>query len=151
MYKFIPAQKEHVPALLENITPEIRDELKALRYGDIAQRVENIIAQANEAWSAFDDEGLICIFGIQRFSLVSDKGAPWLLTTKRVKKHKRNFLKGAQITLDYWFKRYTVLENYIPTGFNHLLKWVKWAGFTVDPPVYQSMTGCLMHRVWRNR
>jgi len=145
MYRFIPADVTHIEPLLENITPDVKEELIALKGEDVYDTIKQCIEEADEAWTAFGSEGLICIFGVRGTSILGGKAFPWLLTTTLVQKHKRNFLKGAKLSIDHWFRQYDVLENFIPAGFDRLLKWLKWAGFTVYPAVPVGTR--LLHRI----
>jgi len=144
-YKFTSATEEHVEAVMRDIVPDVKAELEALRPGDVGQALKNLVERSEEAWAASSEEGVICIFGVYRMGLLDDKVSPWLITTNLVQKHKKDFLKGAKISIAHWLDKYEQLENYIPAGFDRLLKWLAWAGFTIDPP--SPYKGRLLHRI----
>ena len=147
MYRFVVAKEEHILGIIANISPDIKKELQLLRDCDVEETIRDCIVNADEAWVALNEEGIICLFGITRPSLLSEKGFPWLITTNLVKKHKKNLLKGARISIKYWLTKYESLENYIPVGLDRLLKWVQWAGFTVYPAEAVGLQGKLVHRI----
>ena len=147
MYRFVVAKEEYIPAIVANISPDIKKELQLLRDCDVEETIRDCIVNADEAWVALNEEGIICLFGITRPSLLSEKGFPWLITTNLVKKHKKNLLKGARISIKYWLTKYESLENYIPVGLDRLLKWARWAGFTVYPAEAIGLKGKLVHRI----
>jgi len=146
-YKFVSATQEHVQPLLDDISPDIAEEMKLLKNMPLEKSVSRCISRSDEAWTALYNGEVICIFGIRRKSLLSDVAYPWLLTTTRVKDHKRNFLKGSKLAIDKWIGMYGVLENYIPTGLDRLVRWVEWAGFTVYPAFPIGLEGRPMHRI----
>ena len=131
MYRFIPAVAEHASLIVSNLNQDIEGEMKAISPKPVDEFIADAIHRSDDVWSAFDEEGIICIFGIRRPHLLSDRGVPWLITSNLIHKHKRDFLKGAKITLAHWLTQYDVLENWIPMGFPRLLRWLEWAGFTV--------------------
>lgn len=147
MYRFVPATDAHIKPLIDNINNEVAKELKILMSGSLATDIQKCIKNSDEAWTAFDDDMVICMFGIGKISMLSDVGHPWLITTNLVYKYKRDFLKGAKVSLEYWLKKYGVLENYIPAGLDSLLKWVKWAGFIVSPAQDYGLNKPPLHKI----
>jgi hypothetical protein len=147
MYEFIPATEDHVQPLIDNINPDIAREMKLLKDIPLKKSVSSCISRSSEAWTALYNGEVICIFGIRCKSLLSRTAYPWLLTTNLVKDHKRNFLKGAKISINKWLESYDVLENYIPAGLDKLVRWVEWAGFVVEPSKPVGQKGRFLHRI----
>jgi|TARA_Y100000034_G_C6829177_1_gene374137 hypothetical protein len=146
MYRFIPAKEGHIPALIADMAPDTKNELEALRPGELLSTVRQCICDSTEAWSAFDNGKLICCFGITRKTLLSDTGHPWIIVTNRLQKHKKDFLYLSKIGIKYWLIKYGRLENWVPVGFDKILRWIKWAGFTVYP-AEQVSDGRMFHRI----
>ena len=109
--------------------------------------MESNIAGADESWSVFGDEGLICIFGIGSGTLMDDKGYPWFIATTRLMQHKKSFLVGTKTVLAEWLKRYPTLMNYVQVKYTSALRWLRWAGFTVHSSKPIGVDGQLIHEV----
>lgn len=146
-FKIIPTQKEDALLVLNNISPEISFELKSLSKNSILSLIEGNIKQSDESWSVWKDDVLICIFGIGSGSLLTSTGYPWLISTKEIKKYKKEFLIGTKVVINYWLNIYTSLENYIPNNFPSALRWLRWAGFTIYPTQPIGPTSIPLHRV----
>ena len=149
-YRFERSTKEDAAEIMERLDKEIVAQLYDFRPFDTEEMIVDLIESSEEAWSVFNDTGILVIFGIIRPSLLTDKGWPWLISSTEIGKHKRNLMKGCVIVVEYWLKQYSVLENYIPTGFSRFLRWAEWNGFTVHEPVHGT-GGRLFHRVEKRR
>jgi len=151
MYRFVPAEVEHATLISTNLAPFLEEELLALKDQPVEKTIAEGITKSDDSWSAFDDEGIIAIFGVRRIHLLSDKAVPWLITSNLIHKHKRDFLKAAKLSIAHWLTQYDVLENYIPAGFPFLLRWIEWAGFKVSPAKKYGLTNKVLHRIEKRR
>lgn len=147
MYKFERSRVEDAKIIVTNMEDDILKEMRQLRNQSVEESIAQSIYQSDESWTVSDERGVICIFGVLRVSLLSDKARPWLISSKLVSSCKRDFLRGAKIVIERWLDEYTVLENHIPAGLHRLLRWVEWAGFTVYPATPIEGSGTLLHRI----
>ena len=147
MIRFVLTTDEHVEELLLYLHPDMKKEASAITPIAFDKTIRQTVKEADEAWTILSDECVVGIFGIRRYSLLSDKGAPWLLTTTRIKEHVKTLLPLTKIALSYWLNRYTVLENYVPESYKASLRWLKWAGFTIHPAIPIGVSGQLIHRI----
>ena len=146
-YKVIPAKPMYIDAVLKNLSPEIKKELKALSNDPFNKLLRDNIKYADDSWIVIYDDRVLCMLGIGGATLLSDVGIPWLITTTHIKKHKKEFLKGTKVVLAYWLTKYNTLENYVPLDFKSSIRWLKWAGFTIFPPEPIGVGGQLIHKV----
>tara|TARA_Y100000310_G_C20533794_1_gene739826 strand:- start:63 stop:524 length:462 start_codon:yes stop_codon:yes gene_type:complete len=146
-YKFVPATQEHVQPLIDDISPDIAEEMLQLKDLPLEESVSRCISRSDEAWTALYNGEVVCIFGIRRKSLLSDTAYPWLLSTNLVNEHKRNLLKGAKISVNKWMGMNELLENFIPAGLPKLIRFVSWLGFTVEEAKPIGQNGKLLHRI----
>lgn len=151
MYRFIPTTEEHIRELIYRIRYEDQMEIDAISGNRLGIVIRESVERSDEAWTAFDDEGIIAIFGVGRFSLLSDKACPWAVTTNLVEKHKKDFAKATKIALNYWLNKYEELENYVDARYTRAIRWLDWAGFTVYPAQPYGAFGQLFHKVTMRR
>ncbi len=151
MYRFILATRGHAIELADNIHPGVEKEIKTMSEKETVDIVIQSLEKSDEAWSVFDEEGLICIFGISSVSILSDRAVPWFLTTKLIDKHKKTLLYLTKIGLTYWLGKYSTLENYVPQEYTKAIRWLRWAGFTILPAQPIGIGGVLIHKIEMKR
>jgi len=149
MYKFELATLDHVKGIADNLQPEVLKELQAVTFtGSIEEAVAKCVTDSHEVWVASDDDGdMLGMFGIKVPDLLSGKAYPFLLTTSKVLKYKRDFVKATKVGLDYWLKEYHTLTNYVPERCTGILRWAKRCGFTVSPGVVIPRTNISMCKI----
>jgi hypothetical protein len=98
-YRFERSTKEDAAEIMERLDKEIVAQLYDFRPFDTEEMIVDLIESSEEAWSVFNDSGILVIFGIIRPSLLTDKGWPWLISSTEIGKHKRNLMKGCVITV----------------------------------------------------
>ena len=133
MYTFTPTTEDDVKELVLTIRQKDAEEVRAMTRLPVAAAIKASVRASDEAWTFRTEEGVGCIFGVSRQSILDDVGCPWLMTTPIIEKHKKVFLICTRETVAYWLRRYSKLENYIDANYTQAIRWAKWAGFTVYP------------------
>ena len=75
---------------------------------------------------------IICMFGVVRYTMLSDKASIWMLGTDLLPDHSTHFLRGCGpefIRLSQGFVR---LDNWCDARNKVTLRWLKWLGFTIE-------------------
>jgi hypothetical protein len=147
MYRFPRATLDHVDAFVRDMDPLIKKELHLFSDRPIRETTEKTVTEAEEAWVAEDDDGPICLFSIRRPFLLSDIGIASLITTHRVHRHKRDFLRGAKLTIKTWKHRYPIIMSYVPQGTPKLVRWAEWLGFEIFPAERLGPKDNLIHKI----
>lgn len=105
------------------------------RLGDKkVELLEEAILRATYSWAGFLDGKIVCLWGVRTDSLMSDTAFLWLITTSAVAEHPFHFVRRNQIFIKELSKRYRVIHGYVDARFVRSLAWLKWLGFTIDPP-----------------
>lgn len=127
-YRLVEVTPEHIAELVANMREEDRAEVEA--FGDDPmEALEGSVARSVEAWTAQADGRVIGIFGLAPPTVLSDMAVPWLLTTKDMPYHKREFLVRSRQIVNDWQSRYGLLVNYVDMRYEKALRWLKWLGF----------------------
>lgn len=74
---------------------------------------------------------LICMFGVQRPTLLDNEAACWMLTTDKLRHHGRAFLRASRKVVEDFKARYPRMVNYIDARSVETIAWLRWCGFTV--------------------
>lgn len=128
------------------------DELEALRIGvsDPYQALLESMLDSEEALAAYTDNGVACLVGVSKNSLLGDSGVIWLLGHTDLEKYAVRFLKESRRVLNTLLRNYRLLENYVDAENTLTLRWLEWLGFTIDrdTPIKTAM-GFPFYRVWK--
>jgi len=101
--------------------------------GETGKRfLKDLIRSSREAWTGLIDDEIVCLWGIERGSLLSDSAFIWLLTGTGVDKHPFAFVRHSQIRLADLRERYHYIHGYVQVDNETSVKWLKWLGFTLS-------------------
>jgi hypothetical protein len=81
-------------------------------------------------------------------SLVSDRGAPWLLGTESIRKVRGEFLRQSHAYVNRMHERFPRLENFVHSANRLSIRWLKWCGFTVETQTL-TLNGEEFFKFWR--
>ena len=136
--KFVKLQPKHA-----SITPYLRkadiDEIYAMTGLPPEVAVAFSIANTERGFAVELDNKVVAIFGVSQ-------GIIWLVGTDEITKHPVIFYRLSKKIFTLLKKGYTYLENYVDTRNKLSLKWLKWLGFTVEPP--QKINNGIFHHVY---
>ena len=93
-----------------------------------------VAASDGNAWVVEFEGEAFCVFGVVRLS--DNIGIPWLLATKKMYQDEcKNF---TLVRSKEWIARlmgdYKVLLNYVDARNKQAIRWLEWAGFTLERP-----------------
>jgi hypothetical protein len=77
------------------------------------------------------DNYILAMFGCGDCLHDSGFGVPWLLATKRLEKHSKQFLRHNRKWVQEISGEYEVLYNYIHTSNTIGQRWLSWCGFDI--------------------
>lgn len=140
------ASTKYLLELEKNIRDEDRKEVEVTTSVPLTDTMEALIKRSEEAYVAVHDDKLVAIFGVVEPSFVGGVGAPWVLSTKEVEKHKKTFMWGSKQILKSWMSKYPVLVCFIDARYKKALNWAKWMGFTIYPSKAYGESGLPFHR-----
>jgi hypothetical protein len=78
-------------------------------------------------------------------------GVPWMLASDLLLSIKRDFVKECRRIVEVMASQYGYLENYAWSKNKIHIHWLKWLGFTVEPPVPHGINNELFHRFYLQR
>lgn len=107
-------------------------------------------AAENSWWTqalVMDDEP-ICVFGVGRRSWLGTVGSPWLLGTPGMAVHRRTVLKLSRPLVQQMRQGVSLLENWVWAGNMQSIKWLRFCGFTVEPPQAFGLENAPFHRFY---
>jgi len=83
------------------------------------------------ALAAYTPQGVACLLGVAKPSLLAPTATIWLLAHDDIERHAVRFLKECRRVLALLLGHYGRLENYIDVDNVKTIAWLEWLGFTV--------------------
>ncbi len=87
----------------------------------------------------------LIMFGVVKRDLLSGTGIVWMLGANAATKYRRNFLTLAPRYVDEMLNFCPRLTNMVHSKNRESIRWLKWLGFTVDPPTRYGRENQLFH------
>jgi len=100
---------------------------------------------SEKARTGLIDGEIVCMFGVYRQNLMGARGTIWLLGTDLLQKHGRRFLRRNRDETDRLSNGFSLLENYCDARNTVAIRWLKWLGFTIDPPAPHGVYNLPFH------
>lgn len=103
------------------------------RYGSRKALSGYMVMSERTYVGAIDDE-IVCVWGVMRQSLLSNRGYLWLFVTEAAEAHKFLLLRYSQRVIEHLLDRYHVLVGECSIGDSRAQKWMKFLGATFSYP-----------------
>lgn len=139
MTEIVPAEASHVAAIAARARPEDVRELWAQGRMTPAECMAHGMA-VGEAWTGFANGEPVCMFGVVDGEGLG-QGVPWLVGTVDLVRHQRAFLVASRDVVARMADRYFVLLNTVDDRNVAAKRWLRWLGFTLQPPQPTGLDG----------
>lgn len=121
-------------------------ELAAGGFSDTRAAVETSIASSTACWAARVNGELAAIFGVAPIgTLMGGVGAPWLLGTPAVPRHRRVLAACARPYIHVMLRAYPHLQNLVHAKNTVAVAWLKRMGFVLHAPQALPPLGEMFH------
>lgn len=84
---------------------------------------------------ALADGAPLCAFGITPVSILSGSGCPWMVSTYALDNCAADFIRHCKHDLQSFFGEWQLLYNLVDARNVRAIRWLKWLGFKVLPPI----------------
>jgi len=119
----------------KNMREADKEEIMYLTLMRPAPAIRMTVSHAVGLWTGLVDGEIACIFGINRKTLTSDIGVPWLLGTPLMNEVPFAFLRGSLGYYKRMEKAFPQMENYVMADHKHAVSWLSWLGFDMGEPM----------------
>lgn len=102
-------------------------------------------------WACLLDGKPVCIFGVNRKTMISDIGVPWLLGTDGLDAYGVLLAMQSRVYIDRMAECFPLLENFALAENRSTLRYLKWLGFAMDDPAPAGPFGASFVRFYRGR
>jgi hypothetical protein len=91
-------------------------------------------------WVGYNNESLICAWGIIPPTVLSDEVYLWLHTTQAINTNQFLFVRHSQIFIEKILREYKAVTGHVRIGARHSQRWLKWLGAEFGPPKGNMLT-----------
>lgn len=95
--------------------------------------VVGYMTMSDKSYVGLADGQIVCIWGVLRHSLLSDRGYLWLVVTEKAEEHKFLLIRYSQRIIESLFKSFRVLTGECLVGDWRARKWMTLLGATFGP------------------
>ncbi len=144
-YQILPTTQEHIEELSLTMRDDDIAEMKALSNMSPLEAIQHLFDKSIECRTGLADDKVMCVFGINGISLVSDAGMPFMLSSTELGPHWRIFARGSKEVVSDWLSRYTPLVSCVDIRYTKSIRWLKWVGFKIHSTVKLGVDGQEFH------
>jgi hypothetical protein len=119
--------------ILPHLRREDINEMRAFSDLDPAVGLAFSIANSRPGYAVLIDGEPAALFGAA--PKAGGIGVPWLVGTDEIKKRPVVFYRVSKSVVEEMRQTYSFLENWVDERNLLSVRWLKWAGFTVEEPV----------------
>ena len=125
-----------VDMLFENIAPPDWREIALMTLGHPRELFRKTLSVGHgPQWTGFIDGELACMFGVTGRTVFSSIGQPWLVGTRKLRKHPVTFMRYTRSYFEIMKSMFSVLRNWVHVENRAAVRWLKWLGFRFREPV----------------
>ena len=136
----------HVAELAANLRQQDIDELRALGHEDLAAPIREGVTHSTWCHTALVDGRVAAIFGVAPMgSLLDARGVPWMLGTDLVTANRRALARLAPGYISSMLRDYPHLMNIVHAKNTHATRWLRRAGFVLQPAEPRGPHGEMFH------
>ena len=123
---FLPLRPQHA-AIAPHLRQQDIDEIHAACDWSVEAAIAYSIAHSEKGGATLIDGKLAAVFGV-------NNGIIWLVATDDIAAHPVAFFRLSRRIFNNLKEGYSLLENYVHVNNTLSIRWLKWLGFTIEPP-----------------
>ena len=140
-------QPGDVEALAETIRETDRREILATSGSLPLDAITRAVEQSDRVWCGVLNGEVMFVGGVSPANL-GNRRAPWMIGSQVLDLNPAVFLRYCREKMPLVKEAFPYLENYVDERATDTVRWLKWLGFTVEPPVPYGVLRRPFHRFW---
>lgn len=132
--EIVPARPSHVRRIAAVMRQADRDEVEAATGKDVLPVLAASFRRSSICMVALVDGKPEVMFGAGDLSILTGLGAPWLLGSDAIERHRREFLRMSVYWRSQLLERYSTLRNMVDCRNTVAIRWLRWLGFGFSEP-----------------
>ncbi len=137
-------------ATFEDICVTVENSAFANVQGSIGA-LTGYMTMSDKCYVGVIDDLIVCVWGVMRQSLLSDRGYLWLITTEAAEEHKFLLIRYSQRIIENLLKRYRVLTGECAISDSRARKWMRFLGAEFSQPEGKTIPFQITGVKWQTR
>jgi hypothetical protein len=129
----VDATLDHAQAIAQDARPADVAELWAQARSTPLESMARGIERSVFALTALFDGVPVAMFGVVLASALTGRGTPWMIATRQLDRHQRQFLRACLPAVAEMSRMFPVLVNEVDARNTKAIRWLAWLGFTIHP------------------
>lgn len=138
-----------VYALAANLRAEDESEITGLGL-DVRKSLRDSFRHGILRHTALVDGEIAAMWGLGG-AMLSDEGAPWLMTTPLIERIPLTLVKTSKTQVAEMLRQRQFLCNYVLATYRRACRFLEVLGFVLDPPVAMGPNHTPFRRFWMER
>ena len=130
----VPVDPLHIEEICATMRWQEADAIAALSRDPIAL-IKHELATSISTYAGLVDGEVVVIGGVKCRDVLSDEAYVWIICSERVNEVPIGFVRTVKKVYKEVRPRFSSLWGLLVTDFERSVRWVRWLGFTVEPPV----------------
>ena len=148
---FVKPTDKLIQHIADNMRQDDIDEVLAAGNSSPHSALLNSIQHSKAVVVATYNGEPLVVYGLVKQSILGSKGVIWMLGTDEATKFKREFMVYTKQVLHAMFEECDLLMNYVYTGNEVSIKWLRVLGFTIEEPMPHGPNNALFHKFYLKR
>lgn len=154
-YTIEPADYNSVKDLFAMIRASDAREVMASAGQTPEEAITLSMGLSYDSWILRDGDEPVCVFGVAPILGKPGVGSPWMLASHKFAASKapprirrritRVILAKSKQYIAKMLDHFYLLENYVDARNEASIRWLKWCGFKLDPPIIHGVAKIPFH------
>ena len=132
-----------VISVIKNLRQSDKNEISRATGRQPATEIFTSWNDSAKKWVVYKNGNPIALFGVDTAD--GHNGSPWFVATDEVSTIKSFIAKNSKKYIQEMQEGLSLLHNFVLAENTTSIKWLKWCGFTVDPPIKYGPFNSLFH------
>ena len=142
---FAAPTDEDAIELARTLRLEDRREMAGLGGADVLAHIRYCVEQSEQCWTCHKNGRVLAMFGIVRTNPFVNHGKVWMLASDESARNKVFVGRWTKKIMNAFLEDWDYLYNYIDSGNDDTIAWLKWLGADVKPAQPMGPYGAMYH------
>lgn len=144
--EFRPPQAGDVAALVPRLRAADLAECDALvGPGNAERAIAASLRNSVHAWTVWAGSDVVCVLGVTALNLLGGIGAPWMMGTPLVDRHRGALMRAAPSYIAAMLATFPHLRNVVDARNTRSIAWLRRMGFQIHAPVPVGVASLPFH------
>lgn len=97
--------------------------------------MQQAMSRSMRVWVGYDDDKLLCTWGLIAPTVLSDRAYLWLWTTEHLKEHVFTLVRHSQREVARMLTHFPIIVGHCQVNAEKSIRWLRWLGAEFGPEI----------------